>query len=169
MQKIYIGIDNGVTGSIGIIYDKTEKYDLIQTPFKKELLYTKEKQHISRLCFDKFFNILNKLKYEGDCKIMLEYPYSNKTNNKALRSGLRCFEAQLIVIEQLNFKKKKIEYIQAKEWQALYLAGIKGRENLKQVSKEYGCLMFPEIKDKISKYKDADGLFIAKYLREKNI
>ena len=49
MNKIYIGIDNGITGSIGII--EKNYYRFLEIPTKKELSYTKAKQYISRISF----------------------------------------------------------------------------------------------------------------------
>jgi hypothetical protein len=164
MQKIYIGIDNGVTGSIGIIYNKTEKYKLIKIPIKTEQSYTKTKQQITRICFDNFFNLLNALKHQGNCKIALERPMINHTRFKATISASRCLESQLIAIEQLLLS---YIYIDSKTWQKIYFPkGIKGSVNLKKISRDIGIRIFPEMKDEIIQQKDADGLFIAKYLRE---
>ena len=46
--KTFVGFDNGVTGSIGLLYpDGTNAFVL--TPVIKELSYTKEKQYIHRI------------------------------------------------------------------------------------------------------------------------
>ena len=44
---IYIGIDNGVTGSIGIVDDESSEF--YHTPVKNELSYTKAKKWIDRI------------------------------------------------------------------------------------------------------------------------
>jgi hypothetical protein len=166
MQKIYIGIDNGVTGAIGIIFDKTEKYSLIPVPTKKEQSYTKKKQNITRICFDKLFAILNDLKHQGNCFICLENPMKNPGRFKASESAIRCLEAEYIAIEQLLIPR---EFITSKDWQKIYLPkGSKGRAEQKKMSLDIGLRLFPEMTEQIIKQGDADALFIAKYLREKS-
>ena len=46
-NKIYIGIDNGVTGTIGIIHPDGE-YVFFNTPTKKELSYTRKNEDKKR-------------------------------------------------------------------------------------------------------------------------
>ena len=48
MSKIYIGIDNGTTGTIGIVGNGIES-QLYHTPIKKEQDYTKAKKTVTRL------------------------------------------------------------------------------------------------------------------------
>lgn len=164
MQIIYIGIDNGVTGSIGIVYEKTKKYELLQTPVKKEKSYTKDKQQITRVCFDKFFKILQKLTTKGNCYICLERPFCNPVGFKATVSAFRCLESQLIAIEQLEIP---FEYIDSRKWQRLYLKGnLKTSKELKAASLMQGIEEYPKVKEEIEKQKDADALFIAKWVME---
>ncbi|MHC4574385.1 MAG: hypothetical protein ACYS76_09690 [Planctomycetota bacterium] len=57
-MKCYVGIDNGVTGSIAILQENNLFFEI---PIKKELSYTKKKQYISRLDTSGFTDILNSL------------------------------------------------------------------------------------------------------------
>ena len=45
MKKVFIGIDNGVTGSMGVITENS--YNFLKIPVIKELSYTKVKQYIN--------------------------------------------------------------------------------------------------------------------------
>ena len=48
MGRIYVGLDNGVSGSIGIVGDDIESV-FVKTPVKKVQDYTKAKKEVSRL------------------------------------------------------------------------------------------------------------------------
>ena len=45
--RLYIGIDNGATGTIGMVSNRG--YYMYETPVEKRLNYTKKKQFISML------------------------------------------------------------------------------------------------------------------------
>ena len=47
--KFYIGIDNGVTGSIGIVGRDLTYYNMVKTPVISGQDYTKAKKNISRV------------------------------------------------------------------------------------------------------------------------
>ena len=57
MSKIYIGIDNGTSGTIGIVGDSISPI-FVHTPVKKEQNYTKAKQSITRLDVKHFSEIV---------------------------------------------------------------------------------------------------------------
>lgn len=158
---IYMGFDNGVTGSIGIIKDNGD-YEFHPTPIKKEQSYTKTKQNISRIDFPALVELLEQFRNEN-VKVLVERPMVNPMRFKASASALRSLEATLIALEQLNYS---FEYIDSKEWQKLLLPnGIKGSPELKKASKDIGTRLFPKEADKFK--TDADGLLIAEYLRRK--
>ena len=160
MSKTYIGVDNGTTGSIGILADGKTLY--VHTPTKKELSYTKKKQYISRIDTAKLADLLDEFAMDNAIAI-LERPLVNPGRFKATVSGVRALEATLIVLEML---KVPYQYIDSKEWQkALLPSGLKGNE-LKKASLEVGKRLFPQVD--FSGFKDADGLLIAEYARRKN-
>ena len=162
MNKTYIGIDNGVTGAIGILTGAGERF-LIPTPVKKEQSYTKTKQNISRIDFMKLYDILKK--YNDNSLIAIERPFVNPSGFKATVSAMRALEATLIAIEMLDIS---YIYVDSKEWQKQLLpAGYKGKE-LKRVSGEIGQRLFPELTDEINRQKDADALLIAEFARRSN-
>ena len=163
-MNIYIGFDNGVTNNgIGVITDHS-KAELYPLPTKRELSYTKEAKHITRIDFNGLCELFEKLRalYQGAQFIVgLERPMVNSTRFNASLSAVRALEATLIAVERYQFR---YEYIDSKEWQKELLPkNIKGSDELKSASLDVGKRMFPELNIK----KDADGLLMAEYLRRK--
>lgn len=168
-----IGIDNGTSGTIGFICG--EHYDFLETPVIVKLDFTKSvKKEIKRLDVDVFCKILNLYKsIAEDVKepliCYLERPFTNPTLFNTSMLAVRCFEAELTVIESL-----KIPYvvIDSKAWQKELLpegTTAKGKDKkskkneLKFASMEIGIRTFPLAEKTIRKHKDADGLLIARY------
>jgi hypothetical protein len=164
MNKTYIGIDNGVTGSIGIIYPDN-KYIFFKTPVKIEQSYTKTKQNISRIDIIKLkvlFALYLKNIERENMNVMIERPMVNPTRFKATVSGIRALEATIILMEQLCIS---YNYIDSKEWQRKLLPKNCKGEELKLASLSVGKRLFPLCEEQIIKQKDADGLLIAEYMR----
>lgn len=170
---IFIGIDNGVSGSIGII-EEAVKPQYFKMPVFKQLNYQKNEKWIHRIDVDKFKDLLHfksSLK-SFEIKVLLERPMVNPMAFNASMSGIRALEATLIVIEQLGFPR---EFIDSKEWQKPMLPKArktkvtkKGKSiqvidnsKVKRISLEVGKRLFPSID--FSGFKDADGLLIAEY------
>jgi len=166
MSKIYIGIDNGVTGSIGIVSPNGAEF--YSTPTFKQLSYTKKVQKISRIDTYELMTLLNPRNFpDKEIKVLIERPFVNPTGFKATQSAMRALEATLIVLETF---KLPYEYIDSKQWQKEMLpAGIKGTAALKDASSDIGCRLFPTLKREIEKQKDADGLLIAEWARRKQL
>jgi hypothetical protein len=161
---IFVGIDNGVTNNgIGAVNEKGEAR-LYKLPVKKELSYTKEAKHISRIDFPGLMNLFGEIAADFDdhsVKVGLERPMVNSTRFNATLSAIRALEATLIALERSQWA---YEYIDSKEWQKTLLPkGLKGSDELKAASLDVGKRMFPKLDIK----KDADGLLIAEYLRRK--
>lgn len=166
MSKTYIGIDNGVSGGIGLI-TPAEQVAFVPTPTISQQNYTKTKGNISRLDFEKFWDIMEDQMEYHDCTVLLERPMVNPGRFKATISAVRCLEAQLIVLESL---KIPYMYCDSKEWQkALLPSGIKGSTELKKASLDIGTRLFPQFTKEIKKQKDADALLIAEYARRKGL
>jgi len=162
---LYIGIDNGVTNNgIGVINSEgvAELYPL---PVKRELSYTKEAKHITRVDFSAICELFGTIIAdfnEPTVKVGLERPMVNSTRFNASMSAIRALEATLIALEHSQWA---YEYIDSKEWQKHLLpSGIKGSDELKKASLDIGKRLFPQLNIK----KDADGLLIAEFLRRKN-
>lgn len=158
-MKNYIGIDNGVSGSIGIILFSSNEYTYVPTPVKRVLGYTKAKQWLNRVDLPKILKELDVPNKEQTLAI-IERPMVNPGRFKATASALRALETTLIALEQLGIA---YQYIDSKEWQKVMLpSGLKGEE-LKEASWQVGKRLFPTIA--WSQFKDADGILIAEYAR----
>lgn len=177
-MPVYIGVDNGVTGSLGVI-DELKKGHIFHMPTKSSLNYQKTKvKHITRIDVNALRTLLKRFRYKGgvggslttemSCKAFIERPMVNPERFEATTSALRALEAVLITLESLGIG---YEYCDSKEWQKKLLPYISVQDKkdypskLKAVSLEVGQRMFPDIN--WDGFKDADGLLIAKYLMEK--
>ena len=159
-MNVYIGIDNGVSGTIGIIDDNGSHF--IESPTISQQNYTKKKANVSRIDFNKMVEILSPYK-DMKCMVLLERPMVNPQRFQATTSALRALEATLIVLEYLKLPHA---YIDSKEWQKVLLPqGIKGSDELKKASMDIGCRLFPQFEVLIKRHKDADGMLMAEYCR----
>ena len=142
---IYIGIDNGTSGSIGIIDDATGGGNSIfkLTPTFKEQSYTKSKKIISRINVVELEALLNTYAVPvPTAKVIMERPMVNPGRFMATVSALRALEATLIVVERLKLPR---QYIDSKQWQKELLPqGLKGSDELKKASCDIGCRLFPQ-------------------------
>ena len=168
MEKTYLGVDNGCTGSMGIIYPDGE-WHYVKTPVKKDLNYTKTKQFINRIDHTKFYNLCYRAKEKAKVKsdknilVLLERPMINPTRWKATQSALRAIESQLVMIESLLLP---YQFIDSKEWQKEMLPkGVK-KEQLKIASTKVAERLFPK---SCKKMDDGDGILIAEFARRKKL
>lgn len=163
MNKIYCGLDNGVSGSIGFVGEGIYPF-FVHTPTKKEQDYTKSKKIITRLDYSGFMNLFSSYN-KNDIVVLMERPLVNPGRFTATMSALRCHEAELIMIETMGLKYM---FIDSKEWQKELLPkGIVGSEEQKKASLDIGNRLFPMFDD--FKHPDRDGLLIAEYGRRKNL
>jgi hypothetical protein len=162
LDKIYIGIDNGVSGTIGIITPSENLF--MKTPVKKEQNYQKTKKtNINRLDVMAISKVFAKYIEGRKCFAVIERPMINGTRFTASMSAARCLEALLISLELFEIP---YQYTDSKLWQKELLpAGIKGTPDLKSASCDVGCRLFPEYRTLIQKHGDADGILIAEYAR----
>lgn len=163
MKKVYVGVDNGVSGTIGIITE--EEVLFRKTPTKSEQNYTKKKGNVTRI---KSTELKEYLKTSigfvnpSNVIVAIERPMVNPTRFQATTSALRALEATLVVIEDLDLP---LIYLDSKEWQKELLPkGVKGDE-LKKASLDIGNRLFPQFKE--FKHEDRDGILMAEYLRRK--
>jgi hypothetical protein len=154
----YVGIDNGTSGSVGIIGSRT---DFFTMPIFTELSYTKEKKNISRINTELLKERLSGL---NNPIVLFERPMVNPGRFAATMSAMRALEATLIIVEQLGYARM---YVDSKQWQTEMLPnGLKG-DQLKLASKDIGKRLFPQFKDA---YKsDADSILIAEWARRSNL
>jgi hypothetical protein len=161
-MKAYIGVDNGITGSLSYV-DGDNSY-MVPTPTFKEQDYTVKKANITRIDFETLKNILLEWMDGVDSVLVLmERPYKNPKGFVASISAARAWEATLILVEQLNLPH---EFIDSRKWQKPLLPkGIEGVAALKSASKDIGLRLFPNLRKVIVKQKDADSLLIAEWAR----
>jgi len=161
-NKIFFSIDNGVSGSLGFIHPDG-KASFYLTPIKKCLNYTKVARYVNRIDVFKLKEIItNELKEERNVICALERPMINPTRFQASLSAIRALEATLVVLEEL---KIPYCYIDSKEWTKILPSGLEGSEQLKAASLDIGKRLFPDLSPMFK--KDADGILIAEYLRQK--
>lgn len=163
MSKIFAGVDNGISGTIGFVGDSIEPI-IVHTPIIKEHDYTKRNKMISRLDYSKFMELFDNYN-KNDIIVVQERPLINSTRFNASISAARCHEAELIMIEVMGLRHI---FIDSKEWQKELLPkGIKGSDEQKKASLDIGNRLFPQFSQ--FKHKDRDGILIAEYARRKNI
>lgn len=164
MRKIYIGIDNGVTGSVGFVGEGISYTHFIKTPVIHQQDYTKTKKNISRIDVKELQRILSEIQDLFPCVAVIERPMKNPARFEATCSAMRALEAELTVLELL---KIPYMYIDSKEWQKEMLPkGVTGASELKKASLDIGERLFPSVE---SKHPDRDGLLIAEYARRKSL
>jgi hypothetical protein len=157
-----IGVDNGPSGTIGIIWKK--KTWFTKTPTVKQQDYVKKKANVTRVDVVAFIRLLQRYK---DSHVMFERPMVNPHRFTASKSALRVLEAQLACIDLLNEHGHNLSviFVDSQEWQKPLLPkGSKG-SNLKKASRQVGKRLFPKHKEFIENHKDADGMLIAEWCR----
>lgn len=159
-RDYYIGIDNGVSGSIGIFGPTIDDRRFYLTPVKSVRTYTKEEKHIHRVDVVKLRELFKGL--PADSLVLLERPMVNPQRFVASMSAIRALEATLIVIEEFDFY---LRYLDSREWQSVLLPGIEGSDELKAASLKLGKELWPTAKFK----KDADSLLMAKWAFDKQL
>ena len=164
-HKLYIGIDNGTTGSIGWAGEDIAP-GMILTPTFKEQSYTKAKKIISRIDHlalkQEFIELIAPYRPD-EVFVVMERPRINPMQFATSISAARSLEATLCIIEDLGLPRM---YCDSRQWQTVLLPkGIKGSPELKKASMDIGCRLFPAFVDLITKHKDADGLLIAEWAR----
>lgn len=163
--KLFIGIDNGVSGTIGCIYNNQTWF--FKTPIKSEQNYTKKKGNISRIISAKLkaqiSEVLNETWPEA-IMCLIERPMVNPGRFAATTSALRALEATLTVIEDLQVP---YQYEDSKAWQKELLPKGSKAAQLKSDSVNIGCRLFPQHAELIKKHGDADGILMAEYCRRK--
>ncbi len=163
---IYCGIDNGVTGSIGIVNNFTSLF--LKTPTKTVTNYQKTAKKTQRIDYPELKNLFLNGPFEKDCmKVFIERPMVNPGRFLSTASALRALEATLICLEELEISH---QFIDSKQWQKDMLpSGIKGAAELKKASKDIGIRLFPQFKVLIEKQGDSDGILIAEWARRSSL
>src|SRR3970282_2741479 len=138
-MKTYVGIDNGVSGTISILTEQSVYH--FDTPVKKEQSYTKTKQMISRIDYERLRDgLMGRLIGNSGVFCLLERPMVNPGRFTATASALRALEATLIVLERLNIP---FQYIDSKERQRHVLPKGIEKDELKKAALDVAKRVFP--------------------------
>ena len=166
MYEKFVGVDNGVSGTIAILNrdGSVECFTPVKTV--SELSYTKDAKHITRIKVDWLLALFAELT-PGETRIGIERPMINPRRFVATVSAIRAFEALAIVLDLKGLPRGEV--IDSKVWQkALLPKGVSG-DDLKTASADIGKKLHPELSDVIDKHGDADGLLIAEYMRRTSV
>jgi hypothetical protein len=162
---ITIGIDNGTTGSIGVV--GTGFADYWPMPTKRVKHYTKRDAWFNRVDWNALRHLLEGYEpNEHSGVVYIERPFTSVLPMmiKTVMVAQRSYEATTIVMEMLGLEFKTID---SKEWQKGVGIIEKGKE-LKVASELIGISFYPDLTTQIKSQGDADGLLIAHYYHEKN-
>jgi hypothetical protein len=177
-----IGIDNGSTGSVGIIRDGAVVH-FGPVPTQPFLHYGKKGTISNRLDRAAFRGLLLGavpcvVQTEHDfvtdrvlatsitptlsaVRVYIERPFTGGAMMiKSMLSSARFFEATIIALEDMGLG---YEVIDSGTWQKPVLGAVTGSKELKLASKLRGLQLCPQFKDAITKQGDADGLLISHY------
>lgn len=158
-SRYFIGIDNGISGSVGIV-SEDGTYSFCPTPTTNAQDYTKAKKKVTRINGVKLIELLSSASPES--MVLVERPMINPRRWVASMSAIRAWEATIIILETMRLP---FSVIDSKEWQRVLLpSGCTGDE-LKTASLDIGKRMFPAIE---SKHPDRDGILIAEYCKRKH-
>lgn len=162
--KTVIGIDNGVTGTMAI-FKNGSLFSFIESFSKswRKPTVSKRNAYMTRIDVLKLTDwIKNSIDFEThDVIAVIERVMTDQKRFNATISSHHAQEAIMISLESLNIPYMTID---SKKWQSIYLNGVSGSEQLKRASMELGLDKYPDFKDVILKHKDADAIFIAKYV-----
>jgi hypothetical protein len=165
MSKYYIGIDNGVSGSVGILTQNGELIHFGPTPVFSQLSYTKSKMRMrTRIAVEQLMDVFTRnITVDHQAKAFIERPMINPMRFQASISAACSMEATLIVLDRLEIG---YEWCDSRAWQKLLLpSGCKG-DDLKIASRDIGVRLFPQVQ---GLHTDCDGLLIAEWARRTNI
>lgn len=168
MSKYYIGIDNGVTGSMGILHENGDLVYFQPMLTKSGLSYTKSKtRYRTRIDHEALVKVIKSIVRntppDSTFKAFIERPMINNFRFFASISASASLEATLVILEQLGIG---YEFCDSRGWQKELLPkGITG-EALKPASRDIGIRMFPQVQ---GVHIDCDGLLIAEWARRNKL
>jgi hypothetical protein len=167
-RTVFIGIDNGPSGSIGIqVYNvkgmKVEEV-FMKTPTYMRQDYTKKKKRLSQIDFKVLRPLLKQYRHDNVHAVM-ERPLVNPGRWVASCVGLRVHQQWLDLFDFYHLPEPAS--IDSKEWQKVLLPKGTTGEELKTRSKEIGHRLFPKACRDV-KHGDCDGMLICEFLRRRN-
>jgi hypothetical protein len=166
--QITVGIDNGQSGSIGIlgagrcVFEKIPTQAYLHYGKKGTIGQRLNRGALESLLEEHLENLEDRgWQVAGRLHVFIERPFSGKFMNAVLPAH-RFFEATIIVMEDM-FAGAGLGYevVDSGPWQKGVLGNVKGSAELKKASLLRGIQLYPQFKDIITKHGDADGLLMA--------
>lgn len=163
---VFIGIDNGPSGSIGIQEYSSQgmrtKVLFLKTPTYMMQDYQKKAKRISQLDLPVVRKLLRKYKEGWDVHIAMERPLVNSMFFNSSIVAVRVHQSWLDVLKNFGFPAP--QSLDSREWQKPFLPkGTKGKA-LKKASRELANKKFPKACPQV-KHPDCDGMLICEWVR----
>lgn len=164
---VYVGIDNGVSGTIGWITADGSQWCISRTITFQYKDHHKKKgavNRINRAGTARFITEAARANKEkiSSIRVFMERPFTGRFVNTTILNQ-RAYEAYLIVFEDLGVPYRVID---SKTWQKELLPGVKSSPRLKAASKSLAVQLFGlDVLDGLTKEHDCDGLLIAEWAR----
>jgi hypothetical protein len=170
-SKLTVGIDNGTTGTVGIVGGPTAFFGHV--PNFEAVSHVKSKGFCTRIDRAKLKDILYVHGCAGDhactnVRVYIEAPFTMQFSTEAVLMAHRAYEAVLSVCDDLGLPA---EVVQPKAWQSVQLGdrlamptkNVKGavKPDTKKASLLKGIQLYPSLEAAIRQHGDADGLLIA--------
>jgi len=156
-NRVFIGIDNGVSGAVTVLSENGFVHLHIKTPIKNCLNYTKKKAFHNRVNVKELSDVLFDIIANDNPFCMIERPMVNPMRWVASVSAIRCLEATEIILEELQIP---YQFIDSKEWQKALLPSGLVKEQLKKAADDVAKRLFPK-----QTIVNSDSLLIAEYCR----
>lgn len=153
-MKTWIGIDNGTSGTIGIIGDTIDPIFIHNREYTRK--QSNAKSSARELDIIAFSEIVTRFSVTG---AVIERPFTGSYRNSEVAGAYFHGSARAIL------ELKLIPFIQvdSRHWQKPLLGIDKFNEAglTKRLSKSKGILRWPMLREQIDDHGDADGMFLA--------
>lgn len=167
-SSVFIGIDNGSTGSIGI-QEYTSKgvrqrVRFFLTPTYMMQDYQKRAKRISQLDMPTLRKVLRRYREDGwEVHIAMERPFTGQFQSATVCAA-RIHQQYIDMFYFMRLPTPQI--IDSKQWQGKFLPKGTRKEQLKTLSMELAMKRWPKYADVMQKHKDADGMWICEWMRK---
>lgn len=164
-QRLFVAIDNGVTATIGAVSEDGEWSFFRKVPTYSEREYMSTKvRYMTHVDQGLLRALLQELAKVGPLVVVTERPLVNPRLFKATMSGVRAHEILLATLRELGIELYAT--LDSKRWQKPVLGECE-KGTTKPRSEEVGAELYPEHAKAIRDHGDADGLLMARWLRER--
>lgn len=167
LNPVFVGFDNGTTGTYGVVDYAGKAIAFGETPVKTVRDYTLKIRHITRIDVLAVMRLLHIFAGLGSKLVVVtERPLLNPRLFRGSVSAVRAYEALLIAIELAGGTVART--VDIRNWMAEYTP-LSEVQDTKENSARIGVELFPQFADEIAGHGDADGLLMAEYARREYI